>query len=216
MPPKNQVAKQIQRRKAQGQQKKKTSPDQRSQYVLAPQSRAVRAVVPSSKRNQVLALTVARPEGTSGAWAQEFVLHPTSIPWLAQIAPSYQRWGLQSLKVWYEPAVGTNTSGMVSMAILSDFKDATPISLQSLTSVSGAIRGAPWDKFTLSSPKYRTYDYVSDFAGLTTEDKNLRAAGRIVVLADMSASASPPGDTIGRIFLEYTPVLIDPVDPTLQ
>jgi len=154
--------------------------------------------------------------GTSGAWAQEFTLHPTSIPWLAQIAPSYQKWGLQNLRVWYEPAVGTNTSGMVSMAILSDFKDATPISLQSLTSVSGAIRGAPWDKFTLSSPKYRTYDYVSDFSGLTTEDKNARAAGRIVVLTDMNSSSSPEGETIGRIFLEYTPVLVDPVDPTLQ
>lgn len=216
MPPKNQVAKQISRRKSPGLAKKKKNLDLRSQYVLAPQQHAVRAVVPNSKRNQVLALTVARPQGKSGAWAQEFVLHPTSIPWLAQIAPSYQRWGLQNLKVWYEPAVGTNTNGIVSMAILSDFKDATPTSLQSLTSVSGAIRGAPWDKFTLSSPKFKAYEYVSDFNGLTTEDKNARAAGRIVVLVDMTDASSPPGDPIGRIFMEYVPVLQDPVDPNLQ
>lgn len=216
MPPKNQIAQQIKRRKAPVLQKKKKSEDLRSQYVLAPQPRAVRATVPSSKRNQVLAMTVARPANSTGAWAQEFVLHPASIPWLAQIAPSYQRWGLQGLRVWYEPAVGTNTNGTVSMAILSDFKDATPTSLQSLTSVSGAIRGAPWDKFTLSSPKYKAYDYVGDFTSLSQEEKNARSPGRIVVVVDMSASSSLSGDTIGRIFLEYSPVLQDPVDPNLQ
>lgn len=101
------------------------------------------------------------------------------------------------------------------MAILSDFKDGTPKSLQSLTSVKGAVRGAPWDKFTLSCPKFRTYEYVSDVASLSGEDLNNRALGKIVVCADMDDSFTV-GSIVGRIFIEYSDVLLDSIDPTLQ
>jgi len=143
---------------------------------------------------------------------QSFTLHPDNIPWLSGIAPSYQRWGLNNLKVWYEPRVSTSTNGTVAMTVLSDFKDATPTSFQSLTSVTGAVRGAPWDKFTLSSPKYRTYEYTK-VAPLSDEDKNDRVAGRIVTFADMDEGFT---GIAGRIFIEFTPNLVGPTDPTLQ
>ncbi|QKN22673.1 hypothetical protein [Erysiphe necator associated tombus-like virus 5] len=209
-----QATKAIQMRKNQPRKTQPKAPKRQTQFVVAPLTRAVRATVPSNlnRRQEEVIEVKAHQAGTS---ALEFVIHPSNIPWLSGIAPSFQKWGLQGLRVWYEPRVSTSTSGTVSMAVLSDFKDATPLSLKSLTSLKGATRGAPWDKFTLSCPKYRLYEYASDFQSLPTEDKNDRALGRIVVIADMDSSF-PVGDVIGRIYLEYTPVLIDPIDPTLQ
>lgn len=211
MPPKNnQVSKRLAARKA---PRPKTS-SSGNRLVTAPQSRAVRATVPSGDRKQICVMTIKRPVGLT-EWAQEYTLHPDNIPWLEGIAPSYQRWGLKGLKVWYEPRATALTPGTVSMAILSDFKDGTPKSLQSLTSVKGAVRGAPWDKFTLSCPKFRTYEYVSDVASLSGEDLNNRALGKIVVCADMDDSFTV-GSIVGRIFIEYSDVLLDSIDPTLQ
>jgi len=182
------------------------------QLIVAPTQRAVRSTVTSSPvRRQEMVIPVKKTTDK----AQEFVLHPKEIPWFGGIAPSYQRWGMQNLKVWYEPRVSTSTNGTISMAFLSDFKDDTPTSFQSLTSIRGAVRGAPWDKFTLACPKYRAYDYTKDLSPLSNEEKNDRAIGRIVVIADMDDDFSA-SNVVGRIFLEYTPVFIDPIDPTLQ
>lgn len=208
-----QATKAIRQRKTQVKPKK---PSPSNRLVVAPTTRAVQARVPASlNRKQELVLPVRKTAQTGGDMAQEFVLHPSNIPWLKNIAPSFQRWGLQNLKVWYEPRVSSSTNGTIGMAIISDFKDATPTSLQSLTSVKGSVRGAPWDKFTLSCPKYRTYEFVNDFPTLSSEDKNERALARIVAVADMDKEFGE-GDLVGRIFIEYTPVLVDPIDPLLQ
>lgn len=185
---------------------------QNTQLIVAPTSRAVRSTVSSSPDRR---LEMVIPVKKTTSVAQEFVLHPKEIRWFGGIAPSFQKWGMQNLKVWYEPRVSTSTNGTLTMAILSDFKDATPTSFQSLTSIKGAVRGAPWDKFKLQCPKYRAYDYINDLSPLSGEDKNDRAIGRIVVFADMDESFGKD-DIVGRIFLEYTPVFIDPIDPSLQ
>lgn len=53
------------------------------------------------------------------------------------------------------------------------------------------------------------------FDAAIPDNKNDRALGRIVVFADMDA-AFANDDVVGRIYLEYTPILTDPIDPTLQ
>lgn len=208
MPQKNrnpQTAKVIMSRKA------KTKKRVNTQLIVAPTNRAVRSVVSSSLvRRQEMVIEVKKVAGDK---VQEFVLHPSAIPWFGGIARSYQRWGMRDLRVWYEPRVATSTNGTVTMAVLSDFKDATPISFQSLTSTKGATRGAPWDRFTLSCPKYQTYEYIKDLSQLSAEDKNSRAIGRIVTIADVDVSVDT---VVGRIYLEYSPVFIDPIDPELQ
>lgn len=215
---KNQVAKQIALRKAHP--KKVNNPAPRSRLVVAPTTRAVRASGPSnSQRQQELVIPVKVTNGDVGGQtrqvAQEFILHPAYIPWLAQIAPSYQRWGLAGLKVWYEPRVSTSTNGTVAIAFVSDFKDATPTSLDQITRIKGSQRGAPWDKFNIPCQRSGTFEYTSQaaFDALSSDDKNTRALGRIVVFADMDAGFT---DLAGRIYIEYSPVLLDPTDPTLQ
>lgn len=191
-------------------QQKRQQPKQqkKTQSVVAPQTRAVRATVPNSARKQEMVIEVTKDT------ALTYTLHPQNIPWLGQVAPSFQKWGLQNLKVWYEPRVSSATNGTVSMGFLSDFKDAIPSSLRSLTSLTGATRGPPWATSTLSCPKFRTYEYVS-LDNISDEDKNGRALGRIVVLADMDSSFSA-SDIVGRVYIEYTPVLLEPTDPNLQ
>jgi hypothetical protein len=202
-PKKMQVAKQIQSRKSSNGQGKKNK-QASVQLVVAPQTRAIRATVPKSQRQQCMVLEIKKG-------FQSFTLHPDNIPWMAAIAPSFQRWGMNNLRIWYEPRVSTSTNGTVAMAVLSDFKDATPTSFQSLTSVMGVTRGAPWDKFTLSSPKYQVYEYTK-VAGLSAEDLNTRALGRIFTYADMDDDTT----VAGRVYIEFTPVLLDPTDPSLQ
>lgn len=197
MPPKKtQTAKMIQLKKA-GKKPKQV-------LVVAPQTRAVRGGGPTANRQQYMAIDVKKG-------SQSFVLHPDNIPWFAGIAPSFQRWGFNNLRIWYEPRASTTTNGNVAMAFLPDFKDATPTSFQSLTSVTGVKRGAPWDKFTLSSPKYRIFEYTK-VAALSAEDSNSRALGRIVSFADVD----DPDVVVGRIYVEFTPVMLDPTDPSLQ
>nr|UYL95416.1 MAG: coat protein [Taian Tombu tick virus 1] len=210
MPTKNQTKPNTRRSKPTNQKNA-----QRPKLVFAPQSRGVRATVPSDgEKHQIPILEIRKP-ANKNEWVQEYIIHPDNIPWLEGIAPSYQRWGLKGLRVWYEPRATATTPGTVSMGILSDFKDGTPNSLQSLSSVKGTVRGAPWDRFVLSCPKYRTYEYVSDPSSLNGEELNNRALGKIVVYADMD-STFPAEAIVGRIFIEYTEVFTGAIDSRLQ
>lgn len=172
--------------------------------------KAVMGVGPTQTQQQELIIPVKNG-------AAEFTLHPSNIPWLANVAPSHQEWSLAGLRIWYEPRVGTTTAGTVAVALVQDFSDTTPQSLNSITRLSGSKRGAPWTPFVLSSPKNRWIPYISKlgFDLLTPVEKQLRALGKIVVFADVDL----PADTVvGNIYISYIPgsSLRAPTDPSTQ
>lgn len=207
---KQNAAKAIQQKKG----KSSGSSSRGQQLVRAPQNISVRGTTPrSNKIHTEIILEVKKG-------AQQFVLHPDNIPWLRQVAPSFQRWRLTNLKMWYEPRVSTTTNGTISLAFLSDFEDDTQSILQgipSVTRVGGSCRGSPWDKFNLTVPGGRTCQYVniSKFSGMSGTDKNARALGTLVAYADMDPSF-PDDSVVGRVFLQFVPILTEPTDPASQ
>jgi len=196
------------KRKAAG--NKKNNRAGKPSVVLAPVNRSVQGRGPTAQLQQELVLKVKKGP-------QQFVLHPSNIPWLAGVAPSHQDWCLANLKVWYEPRVGTTTAGTVSAAIQEDFADSQPPDLSSITRLSGSKRGAPWTPFVLSGPRNRWVPFVNKaaFDSLDSTEKASRSLGRIVVCADVDLDDTV---TIGHVFISYSPTasLRKPTDPVLQ
>jgi len=200
------------KRKSNGAKKNNAPKPLKARIVTVPQSKSVSGSGPSKATQQELVIPVV-------PGANQFTLHPSNIPWMSGVAPSHQDWCLAGLRVWYEPRVGTTTAGTVAFGILTDFQDTVPLSLASITRLSGSKRGAPWTPCVLSSPSNRWVPYVSGsaFANLSVEDKNARSLGRIVAYADCDASMDP-ATKLGNIFISYNPAqsLRKPTDPTLQ
>lgn len=180
--------------------------------VSARTSQAVMGRGPTAGKQQEMVIEVKKG-------ANSFTLHPSEIPWLAQVAPSHQEWTLSNLRIWYEPRVGTNTQGTVALGTVADFQDLVPSSIDSITRLSGSKRGAPWTPFVINAPPAKWCDYISStgFEALNGTDKNSRALGRIFVFADMDISFSAD-DIVGRVYIEYDAMrsLRKPTDPKLQ
>lgn len=144
-------------------------------------------------------------------------IHPDNTKWLGEAAPSFQRWGMEGLTLWYEPRVSTSLNGQIALTFLSDFSDLTPNSLEETVSLAGAQRGAPWSRFQLAKQRNRLFDYCSlkDFEQGDSTTKNDRSPGRIVVWADMDASFSDQ-DVVGWVYIAYKPILTHPILRRLQ
>lgn len=180
--------------------------------VSARTNQAVMGRGPTTGKQQELVIEVVKGSNS-------FTLHPSQIAWLAQVAPSHQEWTLANLRIWYEPRVGTNTQGTVSLGTVADFQDLVPSSLASITRLTGSKRGAPWTPFVINAPPTKWCEYISSagFEALNGTDKNSRALGRIFVFADMD-STFPADEIVGRVYIEYDAMrsLRKPTDPTLQ
>jgi len=179
--------------------------------VRAPTSISARQNTPNSGVRQEIMLTEVKAGDTS------FTLHCGNMPWLKGVAPSYQKWNLKNVRVWFEPRMSTATNGTVQMCFLRDFADATPKSVDQISAVYGASRAAVWDRQSLTIPERAAMEFcsLSSFQSMVSTDQNARALGRIAVVADMDAGFSTT-TVVGRVYMSYTPVLSGPTDPTLQ
>ncbi|QKN22678.1 coat protein [Erysiphe necator associated tombus-like virus 4] len=205
------MAKSKQSKTNQQQQRKKQQPKQakqnRSVVVHAPTSLSVRRTTPSSGDQQTIQLFEVK-QGL-----KQFDILPAALPWLQGIAPSYQRWKLSNVRIWYEPRVSTATNGTVAMAFHSDFMDGTPLDLTSLSLSGGSVRSAVWDRCSLPVRQSQVKEYcsLSSFNALSPQDKNERAFGRVFAWGDLDSDI-----VAGRVFMSYTPHLSGPVDPKTQ
>lgn len=175
--------------------------------VRAPTSQSVRRTTQNSGERQTILLFDVK-KGLNN-----YDLVPAKIPWLKGIAPSYQRWKLNNVRIWYEPRVSTATNGTVAMAVQRDFQDGTPTSRESLVLSGGAVRAAVWDQCSLGvqSGPLREYCSLSSFNGLSPTDKNDRALGRVFCWADVDSDM-----TAGYVYMSYSPEFQGPVDPATQ
>lgn len=206
----NKAQKGIQQRKI-ANPKKNNGRQAKSAVVRAPTSLSVRRTTPSSGKQQVCFITDVKKGMTP------FSLHPGNIPWLKGVCPSYQKWRLHNVRIWYEPRLSTSTNGTVALGILQDYADTPPTSLGQLTTTAGSSRAAVWDKVSITVPagKLRQYCSLSSFQDLGNEDKNERAAGVVYFYADLDTAFSDK-DVVGRLYISYVPELVGPTDPSLQ
>lgn len=108
------------------------------------------------------------------------------------------------------------------MARITDYADVLPSSALQFLNTRGAQRRSVSQRVSLgnfSSPDY-LYCSSAKFDACSDTDKNERCAGRVAYLVEgvptTGDGAIAPGALIGRIYLEFTPSLRDPIDPTLN
>jgi len=196
-------------------QQKKQQPSRKGQSVVvrAPTSQSARRTTQNSGDTQTILL--AETKRNSPADGPTIVtIHPGALPWLQGVAPSFQRWKLNNVKIWYEPRVSTSTNGTIALAFQRDFQDGTPRTRSSLILSEGSTRSAIWDKprpLQVPPGPAREYCSLSSFNALSPTDKNERALGRLFIWQDSDA------DMVGGyVYMSYTPSLTGPVDPTTQ
>lgn len=121
----------------------------------------------------------------------------TAFPWLSHLAPSFEKYQVDELKVEFIPMKGTNTVGRVAMAIDYDALDSLPSFKNELYAFSGARDGQVWDKLNITgkrcAPKYTRVGTVSG-SDLKTYDY-----GRLIIGVAGTADTS----VIGEVFVEY-------------
>lgn len=193
------------------QQKKQATRKNQRVVVRAPTSQSARRTTQNSGDTQTILLA----ETSRNTDAPTIVtIHPASLPWLQGVAPSFQRWKLNNVKIWYEPRVSTSTNGTIAMAFQRDFQDGTPKTRSSLILSEGSTRSAIWDKpkpLQIPPGPAREYCSLSNFNALSPTDKNERALGRLFIWQDSDAAMVG-----GYVYMSYTPSLTGPVDPTTQ
>lgn len=182
--------------------------------VRAPTSISVNRTTPAGgQRQEVMLDEVDIP-------ADSFILHSGSIPWLKGVARSYQTWNLKDVRIWFEPRVSTATNGTMHLAFLRDFQDPIPTTVAQISSLSGASRAAVWDKQSIRIPQGKAMEYcsLSNFQSMGSSDKNDRAIGRVVWVADMDDGFFHENLTsiAGRVYMSYIPVLSNPIDPDMN
>nr|UUV42654.1 MAG: coat protein [Tuatara cloaca-associated tombusvirus-1] len=196
--------------KTKKQQKQQTKGKRQNVVVRAPTSQSARRTTQNSGETQtILLLDTSLTRDTP----LTFEIHPANLPWLKGVAPSYQRWKLNNVKIWYEPRVSTSTNGTVAMAFQKDFQDGIPKTFQSLILSAGSTRSAIWDTCRIQVPPGQAKEYcsLSNFNALSPTDKNDRSLGRLFVWQDSDTDLKG-----GHVYMSYTPVLSGPIDPTLQ
>lgn len=203
MPTKNKK----QQQQSQNKKKKSKQGGRGNAAVRAPTSLSVRRTTPSSGALQTIQLFEV------GKGLKHCDILPANLPWLKGVAPSFQSWKMENVKVWYEPRVSTATNGMIALGFIKDFMDGTPQSLSSLILSAGSTRSAVWDQCQITVPPGPPKEYcsLSNFNDLSPEDKNGRALGRIFTYCDIDTDF-----VAGRVFMSYTPVLTGPIDPDMQ
>lgn len=161
-------------------------------------------------------------QGNGGNLLTGTTIHVASLPWIKDVAKNYQRWGMRNVKIWYEPSVGTQTQGTVHLVMLRDFADADPSTPVQFMNFNGAQRRSVGAKMVLPTFNTKSFLYCSrDKFDLYSEtDKNDRAAGKVQVLIEgvptTGDGSVQPTMLIGRVYMEFIPVLTGPIDAELN
>lgn len=195
---------------------KRRQPNNRPAVVSYARPRATPAPAPNKITTQLAELV----QGNSPSG--QYSLHLSSLPWIKNIAPNYQKWALRNARIWFEPSVGTQVQGTLHMCRVTDHADKPYTTALHYMNTAGAVRASVGSRIMLRQFDTPTYLYSSldDFNAMTTTDKNDRSPGLINVFVEgvptTGDGSVANGALIGRIYMEFSPILTSPIDPELN
>lgn len=138
-----------------------------------------------------------------------------TFPWLSQMAGLYESYRLETLEFEYQNTCGTQTAGIVMLAIDYDASDSAPISKTQMAAYQGYARDAPWKDFPHRSSKEnlnkRQTSYIRTGSLSANQDIKLYDIGNLFVASQGMADAS----NVGELYVKYkvrfmTPQLQNP------
>lgn len=129
---------------------------------------------------------------------------PQTFPWLSQMAGLYESYKFDFLEFQYQNTCGSNTNGLVMLAIDYDASDPAPLDKVQLSAYQGYARDAPWKDFIHRSTKQnlnkRESYYVRTGALSANQDIKLYDTGN---LFSATQGMSDPQITVGELYVKY-------------
>lgn len=158
-----------------------------------------------------------------------FPVAPTFFTWLGSVAQNYSKFKFTKFRVTYIPTVGTTVAGNVSMGFGYDMGDVFPTNAGGIGINTGGAAGdidtivnfrpsimlTAWEEGSLEFPRERMkenryMDTVDWAAALVTSDaafrRNWGSDGYLLV-----SGFGPASTTLGKVHIEYTIELYDPI-----
>lgn len=152
-------------------------------------------------------------------------LIPALCPYLNGLASNFGKWKWLKLRIRYVPACPSNLDGESVMGLTFDRQDAAAATFVQVASMSHSISFPPWGGFNGGQSVVMDVDcnrfdknrysfmFPAAFAGLSPSDQN----NYCPVTANFATQGSTAGSTVGgRIWLDYTVQLTDPVLPAVN
>lgn len=165
------------------------------------------------------------PVQTSAAGAALIYLNkpliPISFPWLSGLASSFSKWRWNSLKVFYVPYCGTQTSGRFAMGFNYDDQDVNITTIAQIAQLYNAVTMPVWGDGTRPvcvnldtsklALKYYLYATPGTFNALDPSVRNSYCPAYLQVGTDAGIAGS-----VGAVMVEYDVELIEPIPASLN
>lgn len=125
-----------------------------------------------------------------------------SFSWLSDIANNYESYMFDELEFEYLTAVGSNTDGVVYLAVDYDPSDSTPEDIIQMSSYQPFVRTAPWSDAVHRSPKRalrkrQTY-FVRNGTPPATAGLNTYDTGNFFLALNGCAAGN-----VGELYVKY-------------
>jgi len=149
--------------------------------------------------------------GSVAFTANQFSVNPgLTFPWLSSIAPRWESYRFEKLRICYETEAPTSALGTVLLSVDYDASDAAPTSKQQAMAYRSSVRSPPWsncchDSLREDLMKKAPY-YVRAGALAANQDVKLYDTANLFVCTQGQADTT----TVGELYIEYDVLLMTP------
>jgi len=139
-----------------------------------------------------------------------------SFPWLSGVAPNFEKYVINKLKIHYETSQSTFVPGMVMIAPEFNITDELPITKTELLEYAYAARAPVWKNFSIDISKKSIMNYKDYYVRIgDVSDKKLYDPLYLIIATDaVSTDLSYCGEIWVEYEVEFTlPQIIRKTDP---
>jgi hypothetical protein len=149
--------------------------------------------------------------GSVAFTAVQLAINPgLTLPWLSTIAPRWESYRFEKLRICYETEAPTSALGTVLLSVDYDASDAAPTSKQQAMAYRSSVRSPPWsncchDSLREDLSKKAPY-YIRAGALAANQDVKLYDTANLWVCTQGQADTT----TVGELYIEYDVLLMTP------
>jgi hypothetical protein len=132
--------------------------------------------------------------------------------WLSRVAPNYESYVLEALKICYETEAPSSLGGSLMLVVDYDGSDVAPASKQQGMAYRSSVRSAPWNPCCHVSEKEDLHKQKTFFVrpGAQPENTDIKLydVGNLFV---MTQNVTTSQGVCGELYVEYTVLLKTPI-----
>jgi len=149
--------------------------------------------------------------GSVAFTATQLSINPgLTLPWLSSVAPRWESYRFEKLRICFETEAPTSALGTVLLSVDYDASDAAPTSKQQAMAYRSSVRSPPWsncchDSIREDLLKKAPY-YIRAGALAANQDVKLYDTANLFVCTQGQADTT----NIGELYIEYDVLLMTP------